>query len=698
MKRQDGYLKRLTQEIYRIPVIGEIVRRLDRFSRAESSRALSDSEDAPDITFKRMARLIIRAVPFLWPMIIHIIGFILAGFLLTAIFAIVGAIGADMWNNKMLVNDKLQPFQAFVIFADNTYVEEEFLSEEELADVKAKGFAGEELTQDQRKTVRNGMLVWFLIGALFGIFLVGMYSYYPAWVWQNVNHYLRVAMVEKLEYLSLSFHQNSRSGDAIYRIYQDSSMIVSVLDECVIGPIETIRDLMITIAFLMAFDFVLGLSVLVTVIPMFVITAYATPLIRRLSVANRVANSEFTSRLQETFSLLKVIKANQMEKIAVDRFDKDSTRALDAALYIRFAMVVLSLVCGVLGGLVIIVAEYVIVNWTVLERETDIPAWTTWVVGYTFWNYALYNEANERVGSMVNTGRGLVRLWCTLQDLFIGLERAFYFLDLKPNVVDPPEPKAFPTAIESVNWQGVHFGYEANVPILRGVDLEATPGSVTAIVGATGSGKSTLMSLLLRLYDPQQGEVLINNTSVKEFTIEAIRDHSAIAMQKNVLFTGRIRDNISYAQDQKTMEEIQEAARIACADEFIEDMPDGYNTQLGERGSKLSSGQRQRLTIARAVIRNTPILILDEPTASLDARTEHTVLSNLAEWGQDKVVFVITHRLSTIRNADKIAFLKDGMIVETGSHDELMAISGGQYANFVEAEIVGASDTSVPVT
>ena len=280
----------------------------------------------------------------------------------------------------------------------------------------------------------------------------------------------------------------------------------------------------------------------------------------------------------------------------------------------------------------------------------------------------------------------LVRIWSTMQDLFIALDRAFYLLDLEPEVNDPEEPKAFPATIQDVRWQDVQFGYSTDQPVLTGVDLKAAAGTVTAIVGTTGTGKSTLMSLLLRLYDVDRGQVTINGVDVKDLTIEDLRTNISIALQKNVLFADTVANNISYATTDASRADVEEAARIACADEFIEEMANGYDTELGERGGKLSAGQRQRLTIARAVVRDTPILILDEPTASLDARTEHQVLANLAAWGSDKIIFIITHRLSTVRNADQIAFMESGRIVETGSHEELMRIEDGLYHSFVVAE------------
>ena len=236
----------------------------------------------------------------------------------------------------------------------------------------------------------------------------------------------------------------------------------------------------------------------------------------------------------------------------------------------------------------------------------------------------------------------------------------------------------------------MRFAYDADQSVLEGVNLTARAGTVTALVGATGSGKSTLMSLLLRLYDPSAGTVRINGVDIRDIGIDDLRGNMAIALQQNVLFAATVADNIGYASRGASRRDIEAAARVACADEFIRRMANGYDTELGERGGKLSTGQRQRLSIARAIVRDTPILILDEPTASLDAETEQRLLANLSDWGRDRIVFVITHRLSTIRNADQIAFLEGGRIGEVGDHDALMAMSDGRYRRFVEAETEAA--------
>lgn len=549
------------------------------------------------------------------------------------------------------------------------------------------------MSQDKRRTVRNRALIWaaaFLL--LFGVVLgIGVFPYYTSWVWQNVIHYLRVQMIEKLEHVSLQFHHDSRAGDAIFRVNQDSNQINVALQQAIIDPFLTFYRLSIAFAFVIGFDPILAGAVLLIAVPMLILTIVFTPRIRRRSIANRVANSNLTSRLQETFSAMKLVKANRAESLVLDRFNLDSHKALDAALYYRFEMIVLSLLVMLMGGALVIGLEYLMVAWTTADtpRATYLGLFIVAFLSFKVWNLGAFTQANDRVGEVVGTGYDIVRWWSMLQDLFIGLERAFYFIDLKPDVVDSSQPKDYPASIQLVTWSNVHFGYKADQTILRGVDLEAQVGTVTAIVGQTGSGKSTLMSMLLRLFDPDEGTVAINGIDLKDLRIDDIRANSAIALQKNILFTGKVADNISYAVSNATREDIEQAAKIACSHDFIMTLDGGYDSELGDRGSKLSAGQRQRLTIARAVIRNAPILILDEPTASLDAQTEQQVMDKLAEWGRDKVVFLITHRLSTIRNADQIAFLEDGRIVEIGSHDQLMAQPEGRYSNFVRAETVG---------
>ena len=642
--------------------------------------AKADSADAPSMSARRFVELILRAWPFIRPMLKHIVT-LLAISAASAVFMVVlWAVANDLLMNKVLVGDRLQPLQATLLGVGEEYVTAEVADEDPMTD-------------EQRKIVRDRLLVWFGIGGL--VFLGGLAAlpYYGTWIRHNINQNLRVAMIERAEHLSLKYHSHARVGDAVFRVYQDSAMIVNLLEEALVGPVTILFWTALALFLLFFLSPEVAVAVVAVGVPVVWLTVKYTPRIRRRARENRMANSDLTSRLQESFAAIKVVKANRAEARILERFDADSHRALNAAFYLRLEIVLLSAIAMTCGGAVAIAAEYVLAGWVIEDRETYLGAAVAALIGYTVWNLGAFNYARDQVEEVRGNGFWLIRLWCMVQDLFIGLERAFFLLDLEPDIVDGDDPSAFPVPLHSVACRDVHFSYElpdaSSLPVLEGVDLVSRAGSVTAIVGATGSGKSTLMSMILRLYDPERGIVAFNDIDIRDLRVDDIRANTAIALQKNVLFAGSVADNIGYAADGKTLADVEAAAKVACADEFILGLDKGYKTELGERGGKLSTGQRQRLSIARAVLRDTPILILDEPTASLDAETERQLLANLGEWGKDKVVFLITHRLSTIRDADQIAFLEDGRIVESGPHDELMARQNGRYRGFVEAETIG---------
>jgi ABC-type multidrug transport system fused ATPase/permease subunit len=234
--------------------------------------------------------------------------------------------------------------------------------------------------------------------------------------------------------------------------------------------------------------------------------------------------------------------------------------------------------------------------------------------------------------------------------------------------------------------------------VLRDVSFAVTPGTVTAIVGPTGSGKSSLMSLLSRLFDPDSGSVSIDGVDLRDIDLDALRTNVSVALQENVLFGISLRDNIRYVVPDASDEQVLKAVEVACVEEYVAGLPDGLDTVLSDRGGKLSTGQRQRLSIARALVKGAPILVLDEPTAALDAATEHRVLQRLADWAEQRVVFLITHRISTIAQADNILYIDEGRLIEQGSHDELMQLQGGRYRSFVETEAqLARRITSEPV-
>ncbi len=649
----------------------------------------SEATESDRIPPRELARLLLRTWPYLRPQIRHIV--LLFTLIFTGEALLMGSafLGADLFSNKVLLGEKLEPEQARLFLLDDSYVRETHELPPTTVDEDAEAPAL--LTETQRRNVRNGVFLLFGL-AWYLRFLIGQVrDYYQVWILQRINQTLRVAMIEKAEHLSLRYHSHAQTGDAIYRVYQDSAMITSVVSGVILFPIEAIGYLVFGLVMISIFSPAIGLLLVIGFVPGVWYIARYTPRLQRRSLRARETNARLTSRIQEAFASIRVVKANLAERAMSRRFDDDSVRALDAAFYFRLHLYVMWIGVWVLTGFLMLLALYLMAGWTV-RGEATFAAGAIAIAGFTVWNLGAFQYTQGRLEFTAAYGHVLAAVWGNLQDLTMGLRRAYLLLDLDPDVVDRADAVAVPAPIEHIRFDDVAFSYVPGVPVLRGATLTARRGTVTAIVGASGSGKSTLMSLLLRLYDPEDGTIAVNGTDLKDIRIAEVRRSVAIALQQNVLFAATVADNIAYAASNVSPADIEGAARVACADEFIRRMPQGYRTELGERGGKLSTGQRQRLSIARAVVRDTPILILDEPTAALDAETEHRVLANLAVWGRERIVVLITHRLSTIRNADQIAFLANGVIAETGTHDGLMQRQQGAYRRFVAAELVGEAD------
>ena len=619
-----------------------------------------------------MARLFVRTWPYLKPQFLHILCWLALQLTLYTTVGFATLLIDDLLNNKIMLGDPLEPAQAMLLQLDPSYAE------------------GERLSEEQQFAVRDRFVLYVAIGAFISTVLmqICVLHYYYTWIIQRINQRLRVTMVEKAEHLSLRYHSHARTGDAIYRVYQDSATITAIIDTAILDPINMIWKLGFAFFILWLFNPLLGFICLLATVPIILVVAWYTPRLQHFARLARESNSNLTSRIQESFAAIRVVKANQAETTVMRRFDRDSNHALDAALRVRMEMILLWMIVLAMAGTAMFIADYLMAGWTVNEEATWLAGAIT-LVGMAIWNLGAFQQARGRVGEYFGWGQGLINKWSLMQDMAVGLHRAYHLLDVEPEVTSPRSPVRVPAPIREVAYDDVHFAYDEEASVLAGVGLTARAGTVTAIVGATGSGKTTLMSLLLRLYDPTKGVVRINGVDIRHMGIDDLRANCAIALQQNVLFAATVADNIGYASRRAAREDIEAAAAVACADGFIGEMAAGYDTELGERGGKLSTGQRQRLSIARAIVRDTPILILDEPTASLDAETEQRLLANLSVWGRERVVFLITHRLSTIRNADQIAFLDHGRIEEIGDHHSLMAIPDGRYRRFVIAETEG---------
>jgi ABC-type multidrug transport system fused ATPase/permease subunit len=525
-----------------------------------------------------------------------------------------------------------------------------------------------------RRTIAGAVGLAFLVAPM----AMGLW-YYQVWILQRLNQLLRMELIERFQNLSLRFHSEARVGDAIYRLTQDSAMVTSLVEVLLLTPAYTIGGYLLAVGLIAAVDPRMALLLLAAWMPPLAASlVFSTPM-RVGFRAARAAKAALTARIQEGVVGMRALKAYGAESREQAVFERASRDAFGAAFHARqrFALYAILVFVGVSTVLAAAAA------WGALETSRDAEVFAVRlfaVTGVGAWNLGMFQWFRDRFGDGTNQLRRLFRTWGRAQDISIGLTRVFEILDLTPEVVDAPDAIAVDGVKQGLVYRDVAFQYQDDRPALESIDLEVPVGGITAVVGPTGAGKSTLLALALRLFDPDRGTVELDGVDLRRVRINDLRRAVAIALQENLLFGTTIRENIRYAVPDAPDDAVRAAARIACADEFIERLPLGYDTPLGERGSKLSTGQRQRLSLARAVLKDAPILLLDEPTASLDAETEARVLGNLAAWGRDRAILLVTHRLSTVRHAQRIAVLHHGHLVESGTHDDLMALGDGDGA------------------
>lgn len=592
---------------------------------------------------------------------------------------VLGLVLADLLNQSILQSDPLTASRA------------ELFGEPEMS-----GEVTEQLSQDQRM-ILFWKVVLIEIAVFVPLWLTGpLVDYYRTWIMQNIEQDLRLALADSWQRLSLRYHGEHRTGDSIFRIQVDASEVTGVL-----YVLLAISRSVVVCVFLLTLVTLLspwlGLVAIGGIFPALVLANWAMRRIRTRNLVMRMANADLMSRIQEAFRTVRINKGYGVEKQSQARFESDSTVAFNADYRQTRVFAVVFAAQGFIIGAFVLCGTMLMALWANQERPTFANELIA-LAGFSFvvWNLTAYRWAEEKFREATGAFPNVIEAWAKAQTMAMGLRRAFDILDMEPEVQDRAGAGPFGAFSREIRFEDVAFAY-GDRAVLDGVSFAARPGTVTAIVGPTGAGKTTLLNLLLRLYDPDRGSILVDGRDLRDYRLDSLRANIAVALQEDVLFRLSVRDNIRYAAQEASDESVAEAVRLACVDDFVDGLPQGLDTVLGDRGGRLSTGQRQRISIARAIVRDTPILVLDEPTSALDAETEARVLSNLAQWSAGHVgetgirtgaraVFLVTHRISTIRRADNILYLDGGRIVESGSHETLMGITDGRYRAFVESE------------
>jgi ATP-binding cassette subfamily B protein len=493
---------------------------------------------------------------------------------------------------------------------------------------------------------------------------------------QRMVYDLAADLFARLQQLSLRFHTSRSVGDNIRRVTSDCSCISIILKDALIPTVSSVISLVAMFLAMWRMDARLTLLAL-AVVPFMalVVRFYARPMAER-GYAQQQIEGKIYDIAEQTFSAMPVVQAFGREELNERRFAQTTRETLAATLSNTSVQVQFTILIGLATA-----AGTAGILWVGTQHALSgrLELWQL----LTFLAYLgqLYTPLDTMMYSS-----------STVQEAAGSARRVREVLETEREVTDKPGAVALREVRGHVAIESVTFGYDPARPVLRDVSLEARPGEMIALVGATGAGKSTLVSLIPRFFDPQAGRVLVGGRDVRDVQLRSLRQNIALVLQEPFLFPISIAENIAYGRSHATFAEIEAAARAANIHEFIRKLPAGYQTMVGERGASLSGGERQRLSIARALLKDAPILILDEPTSSVDAETESLILEALTRLMEKRTTFIIAHRLSTVRRADRILVLENGAVVESGNHAELLA-RDGVYARFCSRQFGGQRDT-----
>jgi ATP-binding cassette subfamily B protein/subfamily B ATP-binding cassette protein MsbA len=479
---------------------------------------------------------------------------------------------------------------------------------------------------------------------------------------------LRTDLYAYLQSLSLKYHDARRSSDSSFRVAYDSQSIQTIYNKGFTNIFGSIITLIGTFFVMIQIDWQLTLLSLAVVPPIVAAIYFFAHRIRRDSTSIQEQESALLAQAQEGLSAVRMVHAFGREEWEVRQFHLQAQQSLHANLRLTLTNVNSALVISTLMVMGT-AAMYYLGTLHVLAGTITLGS----LLVFSAYLLMLY----QPLESLTYTA------WA-MEGATAGAKRCFEVLDREDDVVDAPDAREIPETAGAIGFQSVDFSYANGQPVLHSIDLTIATNQIVALVGGTGAGKSTLLSLVPRFYDPNQGSVTLDGCDLRQITKKSLRDKIAIVLQDTLLFSTTIRENIAYGRAGATDAEIREAARRAQADEFITRMPAGYDSQVGERGGHLSVGQRQRIGIARAFLKNAPILLLDEPTSALDPTTEAAIMETIKDLMHGRTTLIVTHRLATIHGVDRIVVLEHGRIVEQGTGADLLA-KGGVYATLYAA-------------